>query len=102
MNTITPAELKEKIHNHQPHQLVDVREPHEHQVYNIGGILIPMDDIFNQSQTIKKDIPVIFYCKLGIRSQIVIQRLEDRFGFTNLFNLQGGMERWKKEIDGIE
>jgi adenylyltransferase/sulfurtransferase len=33
---------------------------------------------------------------MGIRSQIAIQRLEERFGYTNLINLQGGLESWKK------
>jgi adenylyltransferase/sulfurtransferase len=97
MNTITPAELKEKLDNLQPVQLIDVREQHEHNKFNIGGSLIPLGEILNQGNIIKKDIPVVFYCKLGIRSQIAIQRLEEKYGFTNLFNLQGGMNRWKKE-----
>ena len=43
------------------------------------------------------DKPVIFYCEKGIRSIIIIQRLEDKYGFTNLVNLTGGMQAWKKE-----
>ncbi|MFM7839571.1 MAG: rhodanese-like domain-containing protein [Chitinophagaceae bacterium] len=38
------------------------------------------------------------YCKMGIRSHIAIQRLEDKFGFTNLINLKGGLHAWKQEF----
>jgi adenylyltransferase/sulfurtransferase len=44
---------------------------------------------------IPRDQPVIIYCRKGIRSQIAIQRLEEKFAFTNLFNLQGGLEKWE-------
>jgi adenylyltransferase/sulfurtransferase len=52
-----------------------------------------------EADSIPRDKEVIFYCKMGIRSQIAIQRLQERFGFTNLVNLQGGMEAWKKELN---
>lgn len=97
MKIITPAELKQKLNNRQPIQLIDVREPYEHENFNIGGTLIPLSDIMENYNLLEKEIPVIFYCKVGIRSQIAIQRLQERYGFTNLFNLQGGVERWKKE-----
>ena len=98
MNQITPNALKKKIDSLEPFQLIDVREPSEHTVFNIGGMLIPLGDIMEQKDFIKKDIPVVLYCKMGIRSQIAIQRLQEKYGFTNLINLQGGVERWKKEI----
>jgi rhodanese-related sulfurtransferase len=44
------------------------------------------------------DKPVIVYCKKGVRSQIAIQRLEDKFGFNNLINLKGGIDAWKKQV----
>ena len=98
MNQITPAELQEKIDSHQPFQLVDVREPAEHNSFSIGGELIPLGEIMDRKNLIPTDKPVIFYCKIGIRSQIAIQRLQEKYAFTNLYNLQGGIERWKKEI----
>ena len=97
MKQITPAELRELLQSQQTLQLVDVREPHEHDAYNIGGTLIPLGEIFDHTEEILTDIPVIFYCKMGIRSQIAIQRLQQKFGgYTNLVNLQGGVEAWKK------
>ncbi|HKH61737.1 MAG TPA: rhodanese-like domain-containing protein [Flavitalea sp.] len=98
MNQITPAALQEKMDSHQSFQLIDVREPAEHDSYSIGGELIPLGEIMDRKDLIPIDKPVIFYCKIGIRSQIAIQRLQEKYGFTNLYNLQGGIERWKKEI----
>ena len=53
-----------------------------------------MGDIARRLNEIPKDKDVVLYCEKGIRSVIVIQRLEDA-GFHNLFNLAGGMKAWK-------
>ncbi len=98
MNQITPEALKKKIDSLEPFQLVDVREPLEHSAYTIGGLLLPLGEIMENKDSIERDIPVVLYCKMGIRSQIAIQRLQEKYGFTNLINLQGGVERWKREI----
>lgn len=98
MNHITPEALKKKIDSLESLQLIDVREPAEHTTFNIGGLLVPLGELLEQKDSISRDIPVVVYCKMGIRSQIAIQRLEEKFGFTNLINLQGGIERWKREI----
>lgn len=98
MNQMTPGELKKKTDSGERFQLIDVRELPEHNAYNIGGLLIPLGEIIERKDSIRRDIPVILYCKMGIRSQIAIQRLEEKYGFKNLINLQGGVERWKKEI----
>lgn len=79
--------------------MLDVREDFEHADFNIGGNLIPLGDVINRVDEIPKHCSVIIYCKKGIRSQIAIQRLEEKFGFTNLINLQGGIEAWKKMGD---
>lgn len=75
--------------------LIDVREEEEHESFNIGGLNIPLGELMQNAATIPKSGNVIIYCKRGIRSAIAIQRLEDRFGYTNLINLQGGTEEWK-------
>ncbi len=97
MNSITVSELKQRIGSGEKLQLIDVRESWEHQSFNIGGLHIPMQDVADNTKLIEKDVPVIFYCEKGIRSQIIIQRLQRGFQFTNLVNLAGGMEAWKKE-----
>jgi rhodanese-related sulfurtransferase len=98
MNSITVNELKQKIENAEDFQLIDVREPDEHAAFNIGGELIPLSFITQHSEKICKDRPVIIYCRKGIRSQIAIQRLQQKFPFTNLINLIGGTEAWRKQF----
>lgn len=99
MNSITSIALKEKIDNDEDFQLIDVREPYEHEEFNIGGELIPLNEITQHIDTITTGKPVIFYCRKGIRSQIAIQRLQEKFPFTNLINLIGGTEAWKKQFN---
>jgi len=98
MKSITPAELHKKINKADDFQLIDVREPYEHEEFNIGGELIPLNEIAQHIDTISTNKPVILYCRKGIRSQIAIQRLQEKFPFTNLINLIGGTEAWKKVI----
>ena len=97
MTRITPQQLQTRLQEEKIF-LLDVREPFEHADFNIGGHLIPLGNIISMAAHIPKHEPVIVYCKRGIRSQIAIQRLEKKFGFTNLINLEGGMEAWKREM----
>jgi rhodanese-related sulfurtransferase len=98
MQHISPQQLKAKRNAGIPLQLLDVREPHEHEAFNIGGILLPLSELMQRSGEIPAQGEVIVYCKKGIRSQIAIQRLQDKFGYTHLINLSGGMEAWKREF----
>jgi len=99
MNSITAITLKEKIDRAEEIQLIDVREMDEHTEFNIGGELIPLHEIVYRVEQIETQKPVIIYCRKGIRSQIAIQRLQEKFPFTNLFNLTGGTEAWKKQFN---
>ena len=96
MQTIEPITLQKKIAGKETLVLIDVREPREHEAYNIGGLLIPMNSIFANLQQIPQNIPVVFYCQKGIRSALVIQRLQQRYHYNNLFNLAGGMDNWRR------
>lgn len=96
MNSITATALKQKIDKAEDLQLIDVREPYEHAAFNIGGELIPLNEITQHINKIATDRPVILYCRKGIRSQVAIQRLQQKFPFANLVNLIGGTEAWKK------
>ena len=97
MKGITAKELKAILQRGEYIQLIDVREPDEHAEFNIGGILIPLNEIGWQIEKVATDRPVILYCRKGIRSQFAIQKLEEKFPFNNLYNLIGGMEEWKRE-----
>jgi rhodanese-related sulfurtransferase len=98
MKSITVTALKQLIDNKEDFQLIDVREMHEHKALNIGGTLIPLGDITRHIHEIETIKPVVLYCRAGIRSQIAIQRLQEKFPFKNLLNLTGGMEAWKKTV----
>jgi rhodanese-related sulfurtransferase len=98
MQSITATALLQKINSKDDFQLIDVRELEEHEEFNIGGELIPLGEIAQQVEKIAIDKPVIIYCRKGIRSQIAIQRLQEKFPFTNLVNLIGGTEAWKKQF----
>ena len=97
-NSITPIELYHKLLQQENLLLIDVREAFEHDEFNIGGTLIPLSEITKHLNEISTNKEVIFYCKKGIRSSISIQRLQEKFPFTNLINLKGGIDAWKKEI----
>ena len=98
MKSITSKELQQLINDKKDIQLIDVREPDEHEEFNIGGKLIPLGEVTVHLDKINIDKPVIVYCRKGIRSQFAIQKLQDKFPFNNLYNLIGGVEAWKKEV----
>lgn len=95
MHQISPEELKKKLDSNADVLLIDIREDWERELFNIGGLHIPMGDIPAKLSEIPKDKEVVLYCEKGIRSTITIQRLET-LGFRNLINLNGGMKAWKQ------
>ena len=96
---ITATELKLKKDNKEDFQLIDVREEFEFDIVNIGGELIPISDILDNVSKISKFKPVIFYCRSGARSANMVNVLERQFGFTNLYNLKGGIISYIDQID---
>lgn len=95
---ITAAELYELQVKGGPFQLIDVREPYEYDIVNIGAELIPLATVTEQADKFNKDIPVVVHCKMGGRSAKAIRELEDKFGFTNLYNLKGGILAYIDEV----
>jgi adenylyltransferase/sulfurtransferase len=92
-------ELKKMREEGAVHQLIDVREEHEAEIASINGLLIPMGDVMDRVDEIKKDIPVIIHCRSGARSRAIVEALQNNFGFNNLYNLKGGILAWANEID---
>lgn len=102
MQTITVEELKKRLDAGEKLNIVDVREPHEHEDFNIGGTLIPLGHIQTmQVDEIEdlKDKEVIVYCRSGNRSGQACQVL-DMLGFTNTKNVVGGMLAWQERFGG--
>ena len=99
MKEITALELKSKIDSKADFQLIDVREPYEYELANIGGELIPVGSVLSELDKISRDKDVIIYCRSGSRSGAIIRELEARHGFVNLYNLKGGILAYAKEAD---
>lgn len=99
MKEIGVKELKAWRDADQPHQLIDVRELHEFETGNLGGIHIPMGEILERHAELSRDVPVVIQCRSGGRSAAVVNALNDKFGFDNLVNLSGGAQAWAEEVD---
>ncbi len=99
MKEVSVLELKSKMDNKENFQLIDVREPFEVEICEIGGLNIPLAEVPGRLDEIRKDVPVIIHCRSGKRSGNIIAYLEATFGYTNLFNLEGGILEYAKEID---
>lgn len=99
MKEITPPELQAWRDAGTEHQLIDVREPYEAQLCSIGGTLMPMGEIVQHLDEIRKDVPVVIHCRSGARSSAVINALASRYGFDNLINLKGGILAFGSEVD---
>ena len=75
------------------YQLIDVREKHEYEARNIGGELMPLSELEKYLSKISRDKTVVIHCQSGVRSQKAIKILQENFGFTNLVNLTGGLNK---------
>lgn len=100
MQNISAEEVKARLEKGEALTLIDVREPFEHQDFNIGGILYPLGKI--QSMMVEeleehKDKEVILYCRSGNRSGQACMIL-DMLGFADTKNLVGGMVAWEDKF----
>lgn len=98
MNEITVQDLKKMIDNQEDFQLIDVRETFEYEMSNLHGLNIPLAGLLLEADQISKDKPVIMQCRSGARSAAALNQLE-QLGYTNLYNLKGGILAWKAEFE---
>ena len=96
---IDVQELKDWRDAGKDHVLIDVREPYEYGIADIGGDLVPLATVLESTARIPKDVPVVVQCRSGARSAKAIRQLEDAHGYTNLVNLTGGILAWQEHID---
>ncbi|OEJ99515.1 rhodanese-like domain-containing protein [Roseivirga misakiensis] len=99
MKEVSVKELNELRNSGADFQLIDVREPNEFEIAEIGGVLIPMNSVPQNVDKFDREKQVIVHCRSGKRSGDVIQWLETNHGFDNLYNLKGGILAWADEID---
>ena len=97
---ISVEALKQKLDAKEDVFVLDVREPHEYQIVNIGAPLIPLGSIESRIGELaaQKDREIVVHCKSGARSQKAALALKQA-GFTNVSNLTGGITAWADRID---
>jgi adenylyltransferase/sulfurtransferase len=94
---ITAEELFQLQSSGEDFQLIDVREASEYATYNIGGELISLKSVLENIEKINRNKKVIIHCQSGSRSTQAISLLQEK-GFNNLYNLAGGLEKYRRSI----
>jgi sulfur-carrier protein adenylyltransferase/sulfurtransferase len=95
---ITPEELKQKLDSQQEVFILDVREPHEYQIANLDGYLIPLGQLPHRVSELDPDAEIVVHCRSGKRSADAVDFLQKR-GFSNVRNLAGGILAWSDKVD---
>lgn len=96
---LTPKELHGRIASGETLVLLDVREPHEVEICALGGsVHIPMGELGRRHVELDPSAPTVCICHHGVRSAHVAAALE-RLGFSKLFNLSGGIDRWAEDVE---
>ena len=96
---VSVQELKRKLDAREPIQLIDVREPFESEIARIDNArLIPLGELPGQLNQLEHESYTVVHCHTGKRSAQAVQLLRGA-GFQNVFNLEGGIDRWSDEID---
>jgi sulfur-carrier protein adenylyltransferase/sulfurtransferase len=96
--SMTPEELKKLIDTGSKVRVLDVREPDEYRIANIGGTLIPLGDLGRRFTELNPDEEIVVLCHHGVRSSHAVSFLRSH-GFEKVKNLSGGIERWSLTID---
>jgi len=99
MAEISVEELKKKIDNKKEDIFIlDVREPHEYQICNLGGYLIPLGDLPKRMGELDSSREIVAHCKMGGRSAKAVAFLQQA-GFKKVSNLTGGITAWAERVD---
>ncbi len=95
---MTVEELKRRLDAGDNIFVLDVREPHEYQIANIGGHLIPLNDLPKRVSELDANREIVVHCKMGGRSAKAVDFLRQS-GFSNVHNLAGGINAWAERVD---
>lgn len=97
---ITVQELKARLDAGDNVKVIDVREPHEYEEFNIGVPNIPLGEVaFRTDEIGDKEEEIIMLCRSGGRSGNA-QKLLTQMGYTRVINLKGGMLAWQEAFNG--
>src|SRR5436853_3453674 len=95
---ISVEDLKKKLNNKEDIFVLDVREPHEYQICNIGGHLIPLGDLPKRVNELDSSREIVAHCRSGVRSAKAVGFLQQA-GFKKVHNLAGGILAWADRVD---
>jgi rhodanese-related sulfurtransferase len=95
---ITPRELKARLDRGDDLFILDVREPHEYQICNINGHLIPLGELPGRVSELDSSREIVAHCRSGKRSADAVEFLRQS-GFRKIWNLKGGILAWSDEVD---
>jgi len=95
---ITVQEFKRRLDAGEDIYVLDVREPHEYQICNIKGHLIPLGDLPKRIHELDSSREIVVHCKMGGRSAKAVDFLRQA-GFKRASNLTGGILAWSEKID---
>ena len=95
---LSVKELKRRMDAGEDVYILDVREPYEYRIAQIGGMLIPQTDVPNRLAEIDREREIIVQCRSGVRSQRIAEFLKQQ-GYPRVVNLAGGILAWSDEID---
>lgn len=95
---ITVEELKVRLSRGDDLFILDVREPQEYEICNMGGYLIPVNDLPKRVHELDTSREIVVHCKLGNRSARATEFLRQA-GFRKVKNLVGGIDAWAEKVD---
>jgi len=95
---MTPEELKRRLDAGEDLFVLDVREPNEYQIANLGGYLIPLGDLPKRVSELDSSREIVAHCKMGGRSAKAVEFLRQA-GFKKVRNLAGGINAWSEKVD---
>jgi adenylyltransferase/sulfurtransferase len=95
---ITPRDLKSRLDRGDDLFILDVREPHEFQICNLNGHLIPLGELPRRVHELDSSREIVAHCRSGKRSAEAVDFLR-KTGFRKILNLKGGILAWSDEVD---
>jgi adenylyltransferase/sulfurtransferase len=95
---ISPEELKRRLDAKEDIFVLDVREPHEYQICNLNGYLLPLGDLPKRVHELDSSREIVAHCRSGVRSAKAVDFLRQA-GFKKVKNLAGGILAWAEKVD---
>jgi adenylyltransferase/sulfurtransferase len=95
---ITPRDLKTRMDKGDDLYILDVREPHEYDICNLNGHLIPLGELPQRVHELDSSREIVAHCRSGKRSADAVEFLQ-KAGFRKIWNLKGGILAWSDDVD---